>query len=203
MRRRARASALLASCVLILIGCAQPELPRDAFHRLAVADPQSRPGPPLLPGTLEIQRLSADGLTGERPLLYAFRDEPQVLRQYSYNFWNDVPPAIVQEQLVRYLRAARAADTVVTPGLRQRADYELVGTIKRFEQVIGPPHGVTVEAELGMVRVKDDKLLLLKTYRAERPSAEDTPAAAATAINEAIDHIFAHFVEDLAAPGVR
>lgn len=184
-------------------GCAQPELPRDHFFRLMVATPAAPPAAPILPGVLEVPRLSADGLVSERPLVYSFRDDPQALRQYNYNLWNDAPPAILQDQLAGYLRAANVARLVVTPTMRQRPDHQVVGRVRRFEQVVGPPHGVAVEIELGLLRLKDDRLVLLKTYREERATPDETPATAAQAISQAMADLFARFVKDIEALKVR
>lgn len=199
-----RPITLLPALVLILLaGCAQPELPHDHFYRLMVPAPEGAGDAPAIPGTIEVERLAADGLVSERPLVFSFRDDPQALRQYNYNLWNEAPPAIVQDQLSGYLRAAGIARRVVTPELRQRPDYQVVGKIRRFEQVVGPPHGVAVELDLGVVRLRDDGLVFRRSYFAERKTVDDAPATAARAVNEALAELFAGFVKDIRELKVR
>ncbi len=47
--------------------CAQPPVPQDTFYRLEVGAPEMVLSALRFQGTLEIERLSADGLTAGRP----------------------------------------------------------------------------------------------------------------------------------------
>jgi len=188
---------------LLLAGCATAEAPPpDSFYRLELEDPGRRYGTPLLDGALEVARLDADGLLAQRPVIY--RTSGPALRQYNYHYWAEAPALMLQDAFVAALRTAGAAARVVTPALRQIPDYRLVGKVKRlqYEPEAQPPV-VKVALELGVVRDRDGRLLLLETYRAERRTAQPTVAGAVTAFQAALTDLAARFLDDLAEAARR
>ena len=179
--------------------CAQPEVPQDTFYRLEVGIPEMALSTPRLQGTLEIERLSADGLTAGRPIVYSRSDRPRELQEYHYHFWTEPPPVMLRDQLVTYLRGAKVASAVVTPETRVAAEYALTGKIKRLERVIGATPGAAkavVELELGVRQTTGERLLFLETYRVETAATADTVGAAVDAMNEGLSRVFALFVSD-------
>ena len=133
---------------LALAGCAQETVPQDQFYRLRVAVPAQAFGAPPLQGTLEVERLDADGLIASRPIVYSNAKTPNRVDEYHYHFWTESPPVLVQDALVAYLRGVGAAKVVVTPEVRVEPDYELSGRLSRFEQVRGAGAKVVAEIEL-------------------------------------------------------
>lgn len=194
--------ALLAF-VLLIGGCATPPpVPSDVFYRLDVPAPD---GPiatgPRFDLTLEIRPFDADGILGERALVYSEGDDG-VLLQYSYHFWVEGPSQAVQRELAEHLRATGRFARVLTPRFRVRPDVEILGRIGRLEQVIEGEGAarVLVELEIGAERVtRDGGLLVLNTYRVDAPATDASPASAATAMRSALRGIFDRFTEDLAA----
>jgi ABC-type uncharacterized transport system auxiliary subunit len=182
----------------VLLGaCAGPPPPADTFYRLQVpAEAALDPKP--LPGVLEVSRFAAEGLTGERALLYSYRDRPDQVMRYRYHIWTDTPPVLLQDQLVRTLRQARAADQVVTSDLNVSPAFVIQGRLRRFEQLAGTPPAVVVEADIGLVRVHGSELLLLNSYRVETPAASDQPGDAVAALQAATGDLFSRFLADLA-----
>lgn len=208
----ARGLGLKAAVVLAGLamagGCApltQPPPPPDAFYRLDPPTPSDALAAPVLPGMVEVVRFTADGLTAERALVYAMGERNHVLGSYSYHLWTDSPTSLLQEALVAHLRAAGAAETVVTSNLRLRPDYVIQGHIRRFEQAVGRAAAgaataeVVVAVELAVTRPQNDELLLLRTYEARRRADDDSPEAAAAAMSAAVGEVFDAFVTDLAA----
>lgn len=187
----------LPALLLLLGACAQPEVPTDRFYRLDVAQPQTRFAKPPLDGTLEVERFVADGLTAGRPITYSESGRPREVLEYHYHFWTEPPTIMLRDQLVAYLRAAKVADTVVTPEHRVEPDYELSGKIKRLEQVKGKPPGAVVELELALKRSADGRILILHTYRIEAEAKSGTVAAAVEALNSALGLIYARFLNDI------
>lgn len=191
--------ALLMLLHPALGACAQPEVPQDTFYRLEVGIPEMALSTPRLQGTLEIERLSADGLTAGRPIVYSRSDRPRELQEYHYHFWTEPPPVMLRDQLVTYLRGAKVASAVVTPETRVAAEYALTGKIKRLERVIGATPGAAkavVELELGVRQTTGERLLFLETYRVETAATADTVGAAVDAMNEGLSRVFALFVSD-------
>lgn len=190
---RVAAALVLA---LLLGGCFGGSAPVDQFYRLDVRAPAALSSP-VLPGVVEVGRFAAEGLTGERALLYSYRDRPDQLSRYGYHLWVEPPPVLLQNQLVAFLRETRAAGTVVTADLRVPPDILVEGRLKRFEQIAGANPSVVVEMDLGVVRLHGGELVSLKTYRVERPVPDELPANAVVAFQAALGEIFGRFLHDL------
>ncbi len=184
---------LLSSC----LGSAPP-VPRDHYYRLLVPMPAEGNAEVLLPGVMTVELLQADGLLRERPLLYSASSQSSELQQHNYHYWNDVPPRMLQDQMVTYLRRSGMADLVVTPDTRVRADYQVSGKAKRFERLVGDgAPKVVVEVELALLRLADDTLLVVDTYRAEQTAADDSVEAAIAALNRATAEVFDSFLSQV------
>ncbi|WP_422369467.1 ABC-type transport auxiliary lipoprotein family protein [Pelagibius sp.] len=190
---------LLAAC----LGSAPP-VPRDHYYRLLVPPPP--PGPEgagaeiLLPGVVMVELPQADGLLRERPLLYSQSGESHELQQHNYHYWNDVPPRMLQDQMVGYLRRSGVTGQVVTPDTRVRSDFRVTGKARRLERLLGggPPR-VFVEIELALLRLSDDTLLVVENYTAEEPAGGDSVEAAVVALNRATARIFDAFLTQVRA----
>lgn len=194
--RKATPAALAA---LLAAGCTlQPPQP-DQFYRLAAERPARVFTAPLVHGVIEVPRFTAQGLASERPIVYTSRSEPLEVRSYTYHLWSDPPTLLLQDELIDYLRAANVATQVVSPELRIPAQYLIQGRIRRLEQVLGAVPAVRAEIEFAVVRLEDDRLTMVETYRSEIPVASDRIDAAAAALDEAVRAIFARFVEDFEA----
>lgn len=188
---------LLLLSTLLLGGClgAAPPVPRDHFYRILVPGPAAEET--RLPGVVSVPPLEADGLLRERPLVFSASGRAHEMQQHDYHHWTDPPNRMLQRQLVGYLRQSGLAESVVTPDLRARPDYEVVGRIKRLERLLGggPPR-VHAELELALVRLADGRMLVIDSYAVERSSAGDGVGAAVVALNQAVAEIFDRFLAD-------
>lgn len=183
-------AGLLAGC----IGSTQPPPPRDHFYRLLVPAP-SASSAPAFPGVVSVNRLEADALLRERPVLFSASGKSHELQQHDYHFWTDPPPSMLQSQMVAYLRGRGIAGTVVTPEMRVRPDFEVTGRIKRLERLLGGgPSRVIVEVELAMVRLSDGRPIVIDTFTAERTSGGRSVDASIIAMSAALEEIFEQFV---------
>lgn len=193
--RGARVAALGGA--LILAGCAVGPAPSDHFYRLEVPSPAHSLATAPFDGSLEVDRIRIDALTGERGLVYRIPEEGSQLRRHAYHRWADPPALMVQRQLVGYLRKAGAASSVFTPDLRLRADYVLLGRIVRLERVVGNAdvHAV-VELELAVRRERDQRLVFEGAYLEERAVPSRKPGRSVRAYNEALASIFERFLEE-------
>ncbi|MBI2978704.1 MAG: membrane integrity-associated transporter subunit PqiC [Rhodospirillales bacterium] len=192
------ALAVAAAGVVAACGSAPP-VPEDQFYRLkAVRAESAAPAKLLFPGTVEIDRFVADGVTAGRPIVYSEAGKPYQVREYHYHFWTQPPTVMLRDELVSYLRVAKIAKAVVTPEMRVNAEYVLTGKIIRLEKVIGTPPKAVLEIELGVRKATGGELIFLNTYRIEAASEGPGVDDAVHALNAALSTVYGRFVADLA-----
>ena len=185
--------------VLLASGCSVAPQPPDLYYRIyAEGIPQST-SPAHLDGILSVRRFLSDGLVGERSLVYGASDHDNPLLQYHYHHWTESPTRMLQEQLVPYLRQARIAEQVVTPDLEVAPDYELIGKIRRMEQLRGDGPSVVVDLEFVLRNPANAELMWLQSYALEVACADESLIAAIDAYNQAVSEIFAQVVHDIRA----
>lgn len=196
---------VLAVAVIIgasgLAACSQPPLPRDHFYRVLIAPPQTTKtvqAAPRFKGALEVTRLVAEGITAKLPIVYSDAANPNEVMAYTYHMWTEAPEDMLSGQLVNYLRAAKIADTIVTPESRIDAAYIVSGRIKRFERITGATSKGLVFLELSLRKSKNNKLIYMNTYRAEVDATEDGVGGAVAALGKGVARIFARFTADIA-----
>lgn len=187
-------SIAFAAVAFGIAACAQPELPQDTYYRLEVTAPKAASAP-LLDGVLEVDRFRADGLISGRPIV--FSDGQGHLSEYHYHFWVEPPVDLLQHAMVSYLRGANLARHVVTPELRMKEDFLLTGKIKRLERDLADGKKVAVELEIGLKKVKEDKILVLKTYNRVLDQTDKGVNGAVQAMNAALADIYGEFLNDV------
>ncbi len=183
--------------LLLLWGCASGPAPTDHHYRIDVAAPEAPAAKPLN-GVLQVDRLRADALAGERDILYQNRSDQSEIRKYTYHLWSDPPAILLQTELVSFLDEAGAAEVVIPVSARVQPDYLVSGRLHRFEQVLDSDARVNVEIHLTLTS-SDGRILTNQTYRDERAAADRTVAASASAFGEAVHDIFERFLADLNA----
>ncbi len=195
----------IAAC-WTLAGCvgSTETVPPDHYYRITVDKPDRPAASVAFPGVLSVATFDGDGLVRDRPVLFTTDGGTGMLRQHNYHYWVDSPSRLLQGQLATYLKSSALADSVVTPAMRVRADYELVGRIIRLERVLGTgPSRVAVALELSVVRLSDHKLVTTDTFSAEVNCVDDSVGAAIAAMNRAIGKIFNDFVAGAERPDSR
>ena len=191
--------ALLSRVVFASVSaCAAPSVPKEQYFRL-VATPAAEKLAHPFAGILEAAPLGADGVAGERPLLYTANGGVK-LEQRNYAYWTELPTAMIRDQLVTYLRAAGTAEQVVPSELRIGAAYRIQGEIKRLEQSAGDKHDTgIIELELSVIDESDDHLVLSKVYHSEQPAADHSIDAAVAALNAGLQDVLKRFAADIDA----
>jgi ABC-type uncharacterized transport system auxiliary subunit len=191
-------SFLSVVALIVLTACMAPSVPKEQYFRLVATPAPEKLAHPFV-GILEAVPLSADGVTGERPLLYTANGGVK-LEQRNYAYWTELPTAMIRDQLVAYLRSAGAAEQVVPSELRIGAAYRVQGEIKRLEQSAGDKHDIGIlELELSVIDENTDQLVMSKVYRAETPAADHSIDAAVAALNAGLQDVLKRFAADIDA----
>ncbi len=188
---------LVLTAVLLLPACgAAPPVPEDQFYRLP--PPQAtEPNEPLV-GTLAVHRLVTDGLHNGRAILYSDESRPLRLKQYHYHHWVDIPPRLVQEHMIAYLREAGAAAMVVSQDPRTPAEYAITGKIQRFEQIKSEQETqVVVGLELQFRDESDGRPVLVREYRETVPAASGDLHEVVRAFGRALERIYGGFLQEI------
>lgn len=187
----------VVASIVGLTACAQPELPKDHYYRLRVQLPEKSNAEALFKGTIEVERFLADGLTAGRPIVYSQSGSEHQLLAYHYHFWTEPPVVMLRDQMIDFLRAAKAADMIVSPELRTRPDYRLTAKIKRLEKVVGPKPSAVAELQLGLQDEKSGDIIHLANYRVEVGAKSASVGDAVIAMNKALGEIYSRFVASL------
>ena len=183
--------------VLAVSGCVSGPAPTDHHYRIDVGAPEA-PAAKRLSGILQVDRLRADALAGERQILYREGSDGSEIREYTYHRWSDPPDILLQTKLVTFLDEAGAAQVVIPATARVQPDYLVSGRLHDFEQVLDSDARVSVEIHLTLAS-SDGEILINQRYREERTATDRTVAAAADAFGEAVHDIFERFLADLSA----
>ncbi|MHC8510167.1 MAG: ABC-type transport auxiliary lipoprotein family protein [Rhodospirillales bacterium] len=200
-----RAYALrFCACALLALGLAAcaggGQAPQDSYYRVDAGAPPSALNGGALDGVLAVDRFAADGLTSGRAIVFVDPKTPNQMKQYFYHHWSEPPNVMLRDELVRYLRAVGAAETIITPEIRIDPVYALSSRIHALERRLGEHGTAVVELEFALSEPATGRLLLNKTYKAEVPAAGPALDDSIAAFNEGLADIFARFAADLPAP---
>jgi ABC-type uncharacterized transport system auxiliary subunit len=191
-------SFLPVAAFALIAACMAPNVPKEQFFRLVTTPATEKIAHPLS-GIVAAAPLSADGVTGERPLLYTANGGTK-LEQRNYAYWTELPTAMIRDQLVTYLRAAGAGEQIVPSELRIASSYRIQGEIKRLEQSAGDKHDIgIIELELSVIDENTDQLIMSKVYHSETPAADHSIDAAVAALNAGLQDVLKRFAADIDA----
>ena len=184
---------LLGLTLLVLAGCGVTPH-KDSFYRLpdtaAGAAVNVAEGP-----IVYIPPFVADGLHGERALVYA-HDDGTTLEQYTYHYWVDSPRLLLQQALAARLRGAHRVVTAPSADAR----YTLRGHIAKFErQGTGKGASAEVSLEFELLSAATDVPEFARAYQRSVPLADDTMSSCAGTLGQAAQDVLASFVTDLEA----
>jgi ABC-type uncharacterized transport system auxiliary subunit len=187
---------------LAIWGCASGPAPIDHYYQIDAGVPNA-PSAKKLEGNLQVDRFRTDALTGERQLLYKETADAAEIHQHAYHRWSDPPAILLQTELIVFLSAAVAADTVMSATARVNPDYVVSGRIRDFERVLEPEVRAVVEIQFVVTSATGQKILVNNRYREERPAENSTIAASAVAFSAAVHAIFEQLLADLGTLGIE
>ena len=185
--------------VAFVTNCSQPPLPENHYYRLGDAIPAVVHQTPPIEGPVQVKTMRADGLAGQRPIVYSERERPFEIRQYNYHYWYEAPPNMLQLQLIDYLSASGASGVVKLPDSGGAGGCTVTGHIRRFERLVGDnkPSTVLVEMDLRLERLDYSMTLFAGSYRAETRLIDEQMDDVVLAFNSAVTEIFDHFLKNL------
>jgi len=187
---------LLSVAGTLFASCSSAPVPTDTYYNLTAGAAVSSSGTAPIEGTVEVPPFRAEGVVNERAIIFRQSDTTQ--KQYTYHYWSEPPSIMLQRSLIDALRTGRTFDQTAAPEFRADRDYEIVGTLRLLEHVVGGGGTVVVEFDVGLRRIRGNESLLLKTYRTER-SAGRGVASAVSAMSSALDELLAEMAKDIAA----
>ncbi len=200
MHKRCRTGLAMAIALGALVACSTPEaIPDFRYYRLAPAAQIAALPAPLLDRPLVVAGFRADGVHGERPILYATDSDSIKVTQYHYQLWNDPPPVLVQRRLQELLDGANVSAYVTDRLSSRQPSYRLSGVIYRFERVLvgGQPTEVVFAVRLRLQGDSKERPLVESDELVRVPVAGSRVEDGAIALSSAIDEVARRLIDAL------
>lgn len=188
---------LVAFAILLLAGCQSlPSVPVHKYYRLQAlaAAGHDTKATVLLSGALAVRPLRAEGLYGERAIVFSDAQQ-RSLQQYHYHHWFYSPEQLVQEHLAERLRQSGIATEVKLAERGNDGQYLVSGRILRFDMVLAsqPMAAATLELRLE----KANRVLWRQTYAAKVATVDGSMTGFAATMDIALARIYGEFLGDL------
>ena len=188
---------LLAATLMLSACLAQPHPQKNIFSLSPILDEAQAPRP-VKRRTLLVGTASAAAGFDNRALVY--RVGPDQFESDFYNEFLAPPPRLLVDLATQYLDARNAkVRAVKTPGLTL-ADFGLETYLESLygDFTVNQPQAVVkVKYTLNDLRGARPRILLDKTYQAERPFGDRSPAGLVAALNDGLDQILAELNRDI------
>ena len=172
-------------------------LPGDTFYRLKIdaGSVSNLTGSPWTDKTIQVAKFRGSGLYRERAIAFSDHDEV-IVKQHRYHLWIDSPERMLQNELIRYLRAAGAAPRI--SGSEAATDGFIIrGQIHQMDQVVeGGAISATVILAFELVGRGPAPPIFSREYRESRVVSSDEMRVTAVAMSDAVRAIFERFVVD-------
>ena len=174
--RRALITAV-ALTVGLLSGCGATR-PSKYYQLTVPADPIAVEKPDAVPVTLLLGALMTSHLYREDRIVYGNGSEQ--LGAYEYQRWAEPPTEMIQEVLLRELRASGRYRAVHYRRSNIQGDFALRGRLYDFKELNGAQMSARVTLELEMRELKNGATVWTHYYTHDEPvSGKDVPAVVA------------------------
>ena len=187
MIRRAK-GALLAMAVLFVSGCgaARP----SKYYQLSLSnDVTSSVAADPFPVTLILGRMKASHLYREDRIVYSAKGEE--MGTYEYQRWTEPPAEMIEETLLRALRASGRYRGVYSFGSNSRGDFLLRGQLFDFKEVSGETLSTRVTLELELSDRKSGATVWTHNYSHDEPVSGKDISAVVAALNRNVQRCVA------------
>src|SRR5437870_10819441 len=171
-RRALIMAVALAAGLLNGCGATRP----SKYYQLTVrADVPAVEKPDAVPVTLLLGGVASSHLYREDRIVYG--NGPEQLGTYEYQRWAEPPTEMIQEVLLRQLRASGRYRAVYYRRSNVRGDFALRGRLYDFKEVTGREMSTRVTLELEMRDLKNGATVWTHYYtHDEQSSGKDVPS---------------------------
>lgn len=163
-----RAFARIA-CVLfsgaLLCGCAS--VPATKYYQLSVPSASPSNNADSIPVNLLIGPISASHLYREDHLVFAAN--PEQMGTYEFHQWVAPPTEMIQEYLLRDLRASGKFRSVSQLTSASRGDFVLHGHLYDFKEITGSPMAARVTLDFELRDTKASQVVWTQHYTHDEP----------------------------------
>lgn len=191
--KRSAFLALLAAAasVAALHGCAAAKPMR--YYQLSVPKDMAQAEPNPSGISLALGPLVSSHLYREDRIVFSSSEEQ--MGTYEYQRWTEPPAEMIDEVLLRELRASGRYREVFSQRSSSRADYVLRGRLYDFKEVSGQPLQARVTLEWELHDAKTGSIVWTHHYGQDEPvSGKDVPAMVT-----ALDHNVQRAVNEVKA----
>ena len=185
---------LLAACLASCVALKGPE----AAVTLRLSPEFATGAAPLSDRSFSVAPVLARGLVARTRYLYFAEGNPAEIHQAATLFWEEPPAQIIERGIVAGLRSRYAL--VSGPGVPVSADWRVLVTVTRFEEISGAHSSAEVSLDAQLLHA--GKLERSGTFCGHAPIGDASPESRAQAFDAAIEQAVGALVQDTAAaPG--
>jgi ABC-type uncharacterized transport system auxiliary subunit len=189
--------AAALSLLMVLAGCFSltAESPRLREYTLAYQPPALGLTP--LPVVLRVAPFQVASAYGGQGIIY--RDGPYDIGSYPYDHWITDPGSMVTDLLARDLSASGAYRLVQQAPSLLPSDYELGGWIGEIEERLSDGCSAHLRLRIAVRRLRGsrDRVVLNRTYSADRPCNGKSTAGTVAAMSEALEELSGELQRDV------
>jgi ABC-type uncharacterized transport system auxiliary subunit len=196
VRGTARRALITAAALMVgwLSGCgaARP----SKYYQLTVrADAGALEKPDAVPVTLLLGALTTSHLYREDRIVYG--NGPEELGTYEYQRWAEPPTEMIEEVLLRELRASGRYRAVYYRRSNMQGDFALRGQLYDFKELTGGQMAARVTLELEMRDLKSGATVWTHYYTHDEPTSGKDVLAVVTALDKNVQRGVKEVVESL------
>src|SRR5207245_9512400 len=148
------------------------------YHHTDPADADQIEKADAVPVTLHLGQLITSHLYREDRIVYG--NGPEQLGTYEYQRWAEPPAEMIQEVLLRHLRASGRYRAVHYRRSNMKGDFALRGHLYDFKELTGSQMSARVTFDLEMRDLKNGATVWTHYYTHDEPAAgKDVPAVVA------------------------
>ena len=184
-------SVVLAMAVSLIHSCGATR-PSKYYQLTPSVNPSSATTATIVgpfPVTLIVGRIKASHLYREDRIVYSGRGEE--MGTYEYQRWTEPPTEMMEETLLRALRASGHYEGVASFAGESRGDFLLRGQLLDFKEVSGEPLAARMTLELELHDSKSGTTVWTRTCTHDEPLRGNDISAVVAALNRNVQRCVA------------
>src|SRR2546425_3520592 len=196
LRRAARRTLIMAFALMVglLSGCGATR-PSKYYQLTVPADPPAVEKADTIPVTLLLGALMTSHLYREDRIVYG--NDGEQMGTYEYQRWAEPPAEMIQEVLLRELRASGRYRAVQYRRSNIQGDFALRGQLYDFKELAGEQMSARVTLELEMRDLKNGATVWTHYYSHDEPANGKNVPAVVAALDKNVQRGVKEIVESL------